>query len=285
MWVGTWGGGICRFWDETWDLIDTGNSPLPDQIVWSGCVDNSGTVWLGTYRGLARYRNGSWDVFTMDNSDIPYNDISSLCSDRDDANAVWLGTWRGGIARFDGTHWTKFDSLNSKLPGNYVEALAYDSQNRLWIGSWGGGVAVYDGNGWVVFDSSNSELPSDNIRMLLDDPQNSRMWICSDGGLASYDYRSLSAAPGPTTAARNLRVVQISPNDLPTIDIALPRSSRTTVALFDIDGRRVATLAEGRMGRGTHTIPIPATTPNGFYNCVMSLDGKQVASTKVLLHR
>lgn len=285
LWVGTWGGGICRYRDDSWVVFDTSNSPLPDQVVWSGCVDNTGDVWLGTYRGLARYSSGTWDVYTTANSGIPYNDISALCRDNDHDGSVWMGTWGGGIARFDGTNWTIYDSLNSKLPGNYVEALTYDNQGRLWIGSWGSGVAVYDGQSWVVFNSSNSELPSDNIRMLLDDSPNSKMWICSEGGLAVYDYHELSAVPRAVKSEEILRIVQASPTDPPRIDIDLPMSGRATVTLFDVSGKQIATLTDGEMEKGPHSVQVPETPLSGCYNCALQLDGMQIASTAFIVRR
>jgi ligand-binding sensor domain-containing protein len=41
----------------------------------------------------------------------------------------------GGLAKFDGVNWTVYNTSNSRLPDNYVRAIAIDGQGNKWIGT------------------------------------------------------------------------------------------------------------------------------------------------------
>ncbi|WP_082349272.1 two-component regulator propeller domain-containing protein [Candidatus Kryptonium thompsonii] len=61
-----------------------------------------------------------------------------------------MGTWRGGLSKFDGVKWSVVNTSNSGLPNNNVYAIAIDSQGNKWIGT-DGGLAVYR-EGGVILD-------------------------------------------------------------------------------------------------------------------------------------
>ena len=99
-------------------------------------------------------------------------------------------TW-DGFTKFDGTHWTHYNTSNSGLPANYVTAIEIDQEGNLWIGTGnnypfgnidkGGGLVKFDGINWAVFDTSNSNLPSNDITSLLFDDHHN-LWIGTEGG-------------------------------------------------------------------------------------------------------
>jgi ligand-binding sensor domain-containing protein len=64
----------------------------------------------------------------------------------------WIGTYRGGLAKFDGINWTVYDIWNSKLPSNTVFSIAIDGQGNKWIGT-DKGLVKFDGVNWVVYSS------------------------------------------------------------------------------------------------------------------------------------
>ena len=71
---------------------------LPDNTVSLVAVGSDGTVWVGTYEGLGRLRDGAWSVFTTAD-DLPNNTVSSVAVGAD--GTVWAGTdgglgWRPG---------------------------------------------------------------------------------------------------------------------------------------------------------------------------------------------
>ncbi len=73
---------------------------------------------------------------------MPNNTIRAL--DIDAQGNKWIGTYGGGLARFDGVNWTVYDTSNSELPDNRLYYLAIDdAKGNVWIGTENGGLAVY----------------------------------------------------------------------------------------------------------------------------------------------
>jgi hypothetical protein len=101
----------------------------------------------------------------------------------DNGNELRIGTDGGGLAKFDVSNWTVYDTTNSGLPDYRVLALAIDGSN-IWIGTYGGGLAKFDGTNWTVYDTTNSGLPDNGAGTLAIDGSN--IWIGS-GGLTKFD--------------------------------------------------------------------------------------------------
>jgi ligand-binding sensor domain-containing protein len=112
---------------------------------------------------------------------LPDNHIRAIAID---SNNIWVGTYYSGVAKFDGTNWTVYDTLNSVLPDNECLALAIGG-NNIWIGSWG--LVKFDGTNWTVYNTSNSGLPYDRVYALSIDGIGN-LWIGTyGGGLAKFD--------------------------------------------------------------------------------------------------
>ena len=104
----------------------------------------------------------------------------------DDGEYLWVGA--GGLARLNKAtgEMILYNSANSGLPDNDVEALAIDAQGNKWIGT-SGGLAKFDGTNWTVYNTDNSELLSNHVSALIIDAQEN-IWIGSPGGgLAKFD--------------------------------------------------------------------------------------------------
>lgn len=161
-------------------------------------------------------------LYSSGNSGLPTSYVSTIGIDK--SGSKWIGTWGGGLAKFDGKSWTVFNSSNSDLPNNYVNAIAIDPQNRVWvgtdkglvcydgtswknteglpddhirslaiddsgivwIGTWQGGLAKYDGKGCTIYNTSNSVLPSNYVHAILIDG-NGDKWIGTFDGLVKID--------------------------------------------------------------------------------------------------
>lgn len=81
--------------------------------------------------------------------------------------------------------WRVYDTINSKLPDNQVQAVAIDKNNITWVGTTKG-LARFDGAGWTVYTPANSPLPSSFIYSLATDKAG-RVWIGTDKGMAMLD--------------------------------------------------------------------------------------------------
>jgi ligand-binding sensor domain-containing protein len=77
------------------------------------------------------------------------------------------------------TQWNVFNSDNSDLPTDDVQALA-KADGALWIGTGGGGLARLADGQWQVYTADNSDLPGDDVRALA--AAEGALWVGTKGG-------------------------------------------------------------------------------------------------------
>jgi sugar lactone lactonase YvrE len=100
---------------------------------------------------------------------------------------LWVGTYGGGLVKLNKStgEIIVYGKWNSKLPDNYVSAIAIDAQGNKWIGTRGGGLAKFDGVNWTVYNTSNSGLPDYAVTAIAIDAQGNK-WIGTERGLAVF---------------------------------------------------------------------------------------------------
>jgi len=201
-----------------WDLFTVENTHggLPNDWVYGLAEGRNGEIWLATEGGVARYTNGKWDNWNHDkgvgapyekvkdaiafkngpgaasehhaqqkremglqNIDTAYNPnyIISLVADAD--GQIWVGTWGGGLSRFDGKRWTTYTTVEG-LPGNHVFMLHKDVNNQLWIGT-NKGLAQWQDGKFTVLTRADGLL-SDDVFSMTTTPDGGK-WIGSYGGV------------------------------------------------------------------------------------------------------
>ncbi len=82
--------------------------------------------------------------------------------------------------------WSVYNTSNSGLPDNSVNAFATDVDGSQWIGTTGG-IANFNGLVWTVYDTTNSGLPSDDVRAITSDTDGSLWFGTVGGGVANFD--------------------------------------------------------------------------------------------------
>ncbi len=153
--------------------------------------DRKGFMWFGTQHGLDRYDGYQFVVYTNDTDDsssLSNNYITSLAEDSH--GNLWVGTWGGGVDRFDQekTRFTRFCCTKGKagISDDFVSYLYMDKTTDLWIGTESGGLNRLDLNtgGIDVFkhDPSKGGSISDNhvTSILMDSEQ--RLWVATIRG-------------------------------------------------------------------------------------------------------
>ncbi len=221
IWIGTWEGGLAhRNASGEWHLFNTENSGLPDNHINTLLSDNLGGIWIGTWGGgLAQYNaTGEWHIFNMANSELPSNALNTLLSDGQ--GGLWIGcNWKGlegmiypgGLAHRNAAgEWQIFNTDNSGLPDNGVNALLLDNKGGLWVGtsafSGKEGLAYRTVTGdWDILKTDLSGLPSNEINTLIED-NNGGLWI----GTAALDQGGGHLAH--YTAANEWHLADNAPN-------------------------------------------------------------------------
>ena len=206
IWMNVWNEqGLVKFDGTNWIVYNKDNSGLPEGWVTSLAIDADNNKWMLVYDYvtdssglvtnwtvyLVNFHGADWTVYDTTNSGLQISYESHLAIDAN--GTVWVGTtphWDGsqevggGLAKFDGTNWTVYDTSNSHLPSNRVSGLAINANGNVWIGT-DNGLAKFDGTNWTVYDTSNSPLPSSSISYLN---------IDADGNIwgISWDWQSQS---------------------------------------------------------------------------------------------
>jgi ligand-binding sensor domain-containing protein len=205
---------------SAWELhtVASTKGGLPNDWVYGLAEGKDGIVWLATEGGLARFEGGKWDnwnhakggqgapyelvkddlAFKNDPSkvsshharqkqemglqgiDTAYNPnyIVSIASDPD--GSVWVGTWGGGLAHFDGRKFTNYTTKDG-LPGNHVFMLHRSKTNQLWVGT-NAGMALVEGGKFTNKLTTNEGLFS-NTTFSMDTAADGTMWVGSFGGV------------------------------------------------------------------------------------------------------
>ena len=227
--VGTYGGGLAIY-DESKDKFEIFNVPegLADAFVYDVLVMPNGDLWIATWSGANRVKNGrlsdpdAWKTYTVEstNGGLPNDWVYGLALGKN--GEVWLAT-EGGLARFQDNRWDNWNhqdgqgavyelvkadntfgtdpatmsshhakqklemglqQVNTAYNPNYIVALEVDTDGIVWVGTWGGGLARFDGEKYVNYTVRDG-LPSNHVFMLHQDQQGI-LWVGTSNGMVQF---------------------------------------------------------------------------------------------------
>ena len=149
LWVGTRNYGALlydleqdRFYNYQYNEYDEG-SLITENAIRAMLVDQSGTLWLGTWGDGVSLLSPARQKFTHYkhlpgvNDGLPDNWISGITEDKN--GNIWIGTKSGGLSKFDPVNKTFENHFREfTLPDDPVEItyVYYDSRDNLWIGTY-----------------------------------------------------------------------------------------------------------------------------------------------------
>ncbi|NIM57316.1 MAG: hypothetical protein GTO16_00020 [Candidatus Aminicenantes bacterium] len=180
--IGDWRGGLWVGTDYGLNLMSrdsvhvyTEEDGLYDNIITDLCIDNWGTLWIGTMQGgLVRFNEGVIAVYGYEDGLLNLS-VQSLAADSE--GNIWIGTLEalyllksgdGIIRSVFGTRYTPFTSLLE------------DNQGNLWMATMADGLKRMSGDTLTGL-STDEGLPDDFIRCLLID-RDANIWIGTDTG-------------------------------------------------------------------------------------------------------
>lgn len=118
---------LYKFDDVTWTTYSTPiNYSAPLMKIFA---DDFGNKWVGSdlYPMLIKFDGNSWTE--IDYYGIASNKVYEI--EQDSAGIFWIATEQG-LQKFDGAHWTTFNTSNSALLSNSVKCIEFDQQGNLW---------------------------------------------------------------------------------------------------------------------------------------------------------
>ena len=202
---------------QTFTVENTGGG-LPNDWVYGLDIGVNGEVWFATEGGLALFQDGQWsnwnhedgqgapyemvkddntfntDPATMSSHharqkqemglqqvDTAYNPNYIVAMEVDKNGTVWVGTWGGGLARFDGEKFTNF-TVKDGLPSNHVFMLHEDRNGALWVGT-SNGISQVENDQFGERLTIHDGLFSNTVFSMETQPDGT-FWVGSFGGVA-----------------------------------------------------------------------------------------------------
>jgi len=163
---------------QTWNT-DQG---LPHDAVIALAQTEDGNLWAGTWDGLVKFNGAEFRNFNHDNTPQLRDDGTlALYAGRD--NSLWVGTHRGGLARWRDGHWTSF-SQQADSPFSHVLTLLEIRSGVLLIGTEAHGLVRFE-NGKFSAHDLRQGLASNTVHSLFEDKAG-RIWVGTSLGLALY---------------------------------------------------------------------------------------------------
>ena len=154
--------------------------------------DNQGFMWFGTTDGLSKYDGYTFTIYSHDREDprsISHNYILSMYKDR--AGSLWIGTWGGGLNRFDleTEQFTRYqhDPDDPHSLSDYTVMSIYEDRiGVLWIGTLEGGLNRFNRETEQFtsyqHDPDDAEsLSNNNVKSIYED-RAGVLWVGTDGG-------------------------------------------------------------------------------------------------------
>ncbi|QZT38952.1 response regulator [Halosquirtibacter xylanolyticus] len=200
--IGTDGAGLWMYDLKRMRMTSANIFPtLEAKVIKSISEDDSGTLWIGTYKeGVFKLSKNSkyWNHYTSNselNDRLPSNSIWTIASNRED---VFLGTLGKGVVKYEPQKGfktlSKYRTQGIQL-NEYILTSLVDQQNTTWFGS---------SNGLFKLDNSTQKLTSyysdptnkngrgaSAITSLMQD-QSHAIWMGTNGaGIAKKEDDSL----------------------------------------------------------------------------------------------
>jgi len=179
LWLGTEGGGVCRFDGVNFETFDKKRG-LGGNVARSIFEDSKGNLWIGTEAGISVYDGLNFYNFGKKDS-LP--DSPVLCFHEDDENYIWAGTSGEGLYKIklikkdsiDLTIYTTDDGLSNNL----IFDIHEDKKGRMWLGTFAGGISILTKKGdeiEVHTITKSDGIPSDVI-LSIDEDKEGNMWF------------------------------------------------------------------------------------------------------------
>jgi hypothetical protein len=154
--------------EESWQIFNSGNTTLLSDTIYS-LHEFEGKLYVGTSQGIVFY-DGEWNMIEQ-NEALPDRHAKKIWVT---ADHVYVGGDHGLSILFGGV-WTQYNTENSGLIGDTIQAITLDHEGKLWVGTTEG-LSMFYADNWTNYTMDNSGLPENHITSLASDGA-AKLWI------------------------------------------------------------------------------------------------------------
>lgn len=197
LWIGTDGGGVCRFDGKEFVVYNDKKGLIGNTI---RCIleDSKGNLWFATHHGISVY-NGTNFINIGVNEGLPDAPVMKIFEDS--KNNMWAGSAGKGLHKIKiiNTDSVEIFSINKEKYGisnNFIFDIA-EADNKLYLALYYGGINVISFNSDTVFDiikfdADYNQIPSNKILCVEKDLKNNLWFGSQDKGVFVLNKKSLS---------------------------------------------------------------------------------------------
>lgn len=269
VWIGTKASGVAKYDGNTWTAYNTSNSGIASNGINKLRFDWSGNLWIAhSGQGISKFDGSTWTVYNTSNTPVPTGAFIDLFEES--SGVMWFLT-NSHLIRFDGAEWITLTPGVSPPATGSLRCFAMDAKGNIWIGTQGYGVIKKEGSYWVKYDSFRSGLIQDEVEGVLIDRKQNKWFGSSDygGGVSVFNESGITSIEKlPKMAPAKFGLSQNFPNPFnptTTIRYYLPFKSKVRLDIFDLLGRKVATITETQADLGFYETKWNANVPAGIY--------------------
>jgi ligand-binding sensor domain-containing protein len=138
---------------DLWQSYTTADGLPSDKTLCVLATDEE--VWVGTDRGLARFRDGTWQTLTRADG-LAHDAITSIAHDAETGD-IWIGTL-GGLSRYSAGRIDSFSQLDSGLVNDVVYGVTV-VDGQMWAAT-AAGTSRYElgPDRWTIYDETNAPM-------------------------------------------------------------------------------------------------------------------------------
>jgi len=248
---------------------------------------DSDHIYIGNYRSSDR--GDTWEQVSLP---PPYSSVHDIKCHPDDVNTIFITIFGGGVFKsYDrGDTWT---DITGNLPidpdfGN-ISGLAVSPHNpeNLFVTSHHMGVfqTQNGGDNWEEFNEGLNTLIS-TAYTVVDPIDTSRVYLATGEHSVWSIHRTPVSIEEEKPIAQELNLSSNHPNPfnaVTTISFSLPEPSDVIIEVYDIQGRNVEVINEGRQPAGKHSLTWEAGNISSGVYFYRIQAGDYTATKKMLL--
>ncbi len=267
-WIGT-DKGLVSFDGSVWSKYAFEDSTFM-RYVYKSMIDQNNVKWfswgrgLYSFQGIASFDGETWKSYTADNSGLRGNYISDMAIDHHNRKWFVYGLGKsGGATCFDDESWASFTKENSGIIDDTVLSIAIDNKNVIWFGTMSG-ISCRDGDRWGsyqdIFDEMGGSIGKLREINAIGIGMDNHKWFSTNSGVWRLSNETTVVDVATNDSVEPYVTCYPNPfNPFIHINFLLTHDASVSISVYSINGQKVATLVNGPMPAGMHSVTFNGT--------------------------